>query len=208
MQPEDENLLVSAAASGSDDALGRLLASCRERLKRVVRARLNPRLSARVDSSDVVQEVLTDASCAFADYLQLRPLKFFTWLRRIAERRVIDLHRRHLDAAKRSVRRETPAVEPASDSRNSPPAWLADSQTSPSQQLARTEELAALQAGLEQLSEADREVIALRYVEQLSMPEVAQALNISLPAAKSRHLRAIARLTEVVKQTLQQESEA
>jgi RNA polymerase sigma-70 factor (ECF subfamily) len=206
MQPEDENLLVSAAASGSDDALGRLLAGHRERLKRVVRARLNPRLSARVDSSDVVQEVLTDAACAFAHYLQLRPLKFFTWLRRIAERRVIDLHRRHLDAARRSVRRETPAAEPASDSHNPPPAWLADSQTSPSQQLVRTEELAALQAGLERLSEADREVIALRYGEQLSMPEVAQALNISLPAAKSRHLRAIARLTEVVKQTLQQES--
>jgi RNA polymerase sigma-70 factor (ECF subfamily) len=72
--------------------------------------------------------------------------------------------------------------------------------------MVRTEELAALQAGLEHLSESDREVIALRYGEQLSMPEVAQALNISLPAAKSRHLRAIARLTAVVKQTLQQES--
>lgn len=202
MQPGDEDELLTAAAGGSADARGRLLAGCRERLKRVIRARLDPRLSARIDSSDVVQEVLADADRGLNDYLHTRPVGFYPWVRGIAKRRVIDLHRRHLDAAKRSVRRESPPPAAGSGSLAPSPGWPADRQTSPSQQLVRAEELAALRAGLERLSDDDREVLVLRYIEQLSMPEVAGLLNIGLAAAKSRHLRAVARLTEVVKQGL------
>jgi len=199
----DEDELLSAAASGSEEARDRLLAGYRERLKRIIRARLSPRLSARIDPSDVVQEVLADVDRGLDAYLSARPTEFYPWVRGIVERRVIDLHRRHLDAAKRSVRRESLPPTTESGSATVGEGWPADSQSSPSQRLVRAEELVTLRAGLELLSDDDREVINLRYFEELAMPEVAEVLNIGLPAAKSRHLRAIARLTALVNQNVQ-----
>src|SRR5262249_12818233 len=102
--PESELL---RAAAGSPEAREHLLACYRERLKRVIRARLDPRVSARVDSSDVVQEVLADAAREMEEYLRTGDREFYPWIRCIAERRVIDLHRRHIHAARRSVRRES-----------------------------------------------------------------------------------------------------
>jgi RNA polymerase sigma-70 factor (ECF subfamily) len=96
------------------------------------------------------------------------------------------------------VRRESPATGTPQDS-EAEPELIDGTQTSPSQQVIRTEQSEALQRALEVLPPDDREVIALRYLERLTMPEVAVTLGISLPAAKSRHLRAIARLTVLMK---------
>jgi RNA polymerase sigma-70 factor (ECF subfamily) len=198
MQPDQLEALLVEVSSGSADARNRLFARYRELVKRVVRGRMDPRLSARVDSSDVVQEVFATAHRGLDEYLRTRPAEFYVWIRGLAEQRLVDLYRRHVGAAKRSVRREAPAAGIPDDS--APERELpAGSQTSPSQQAIRDEQTEALRRALEVLSPDDREVIALRYLERLTMPEVAVTLGISLPAAKSRHLRAIARLTELMK---------
>jgi RNA polymerase sigma factor (sigma-70 family) len=59
---------------------------------------------------------------------------------------------------------------------------------------ARAERQQHLQAILEEMDSADREVLALRPFEQLSTAEAAQFLGVSEEAAKGRHLRALARL--------------
>jgi RNA polymerase sigma-70 factor (ECF subfamily) len=198
MQSEELNALLAEVSAGSSDARNRLFARYRELVRRVVRGRMDPRLSARVDSSDVVQEVFATADRGLDEYLRTRPAEFYVWIRGIAEQRLVDLYRRHVGAAKRSVRRKAPAAGTADDSAPERQP-LAGSQTSPSQQVIRTDQAEALRRALEVLSPDDREVIALRYMERLTMPEVAVTLGISLPAAKSRHLRAIARLTELLK---------
>jgi RNA polymerase sigma-70 factor (ECF subfamily) len=80
----------------------------------MVELRMNPRLAARLDPSDVVQEVLAEADRRLDDYLRERPLPFFPWLRQIAVDRLADAHRRHVRAARRSVVREEAALPESS----------------------------------------------------------------------------------------------
>src|SRR5262249_58341596 len=91
---------------GDDEACQRLLAGHRDRLRHMVAVRLDRRVAARVDPSDVVQEALAEAAARMDDYLRRRPLPFYPWLRRLAWERLVKLHRRHIHAGKRSVTRE------------------------------------------------------------------------------------------------------
>jgi RNA polymerase sigma-70 factor (ECF subfamily) len=63
-------------------------------------------LAARLDPSDIVQEVLAEADRRLDDYLRQQPLPFYAWLRQLAWDRLADAHRRHVLARRRSVTRE------------------------------------------------------------------------------------------------------
>src|SRR5213080_3119182 len=99
----DTDQLLASASRGDATARGRLLERHRQRLKRLVAVRLDRRLAARVDPSDVVQETLAEAAARLDGYLRDRPLPFYPWLRRLAEERLADVHRGHLRAGRRSV---------------------------------------------------------------------------------------------------------
>ncbi len=107
-QPEDATeQLIKRAQAGDDSAVQELLMMYRKRLRRMIAVRLDPRLSARIDPSDVVQEALIDASRKLPGYLRERPISFYPWLRRIAWERLMHLHTRHVDVQKRSVKQES-----------------------------------------------------------------------------------------------------
>src|SRR3954471_8788262 len=108
----DTDQLLASASRGDVSARGRLLERHRPRLKRMVAVRLDRRVAARVDPSDVVQETLAVAARGLDDYLRDRPLPFFPWLRRLALLRLTDQHRRHLHAGRRTVAREEAAGLP------------------------------------------------------------------------------------------------
>src|SRR5438132_13279908 len=95
---EDTEDLLRRAAAGEDAPRGALLARHGDRLRQVVAFRLDRRLAARVDPSDVVQEAMADAARKLPEYLRLRPLPFFPWLRQLALERLIEMHRRHIQA--------------------------------------------------------------------------------------------------------------
>ena len=111
---ETEALLASAE-DGDGAARELLLGRHRDRLRHMVAVRMDRRLSARLDPSDVVQEALVDAHLELPRYLSERPLPFYPWLRQLAGERLAELHRRHVQAARRSVRREEPGVLPLPD---------------------------------------------------------------------------------------------
>ena len=81
-------------------------------------------LTARIDASDIVQEALTDAAQRMDEYLREHQLPLLGWLRRLAGERVIQTHRYHLFARRRSVSRESLAFEFAM---RRPASWCADS---------------------------------------------------------------------------------
>ena len=71
---------------------------------------------------------------------------------------------------------------------------LMASGTSPSDGLIREELRARIRAGLDALPPRDREVLVLRYLEQLSTDEIAAELGITAGAVMTRHTRALIRL--------------
>src|SRR5215472_7956514 len=104
-QPDTEELLEQAG-TGDRTARQQLLARHRGRLRQMVALRIDRRMAARVDPSDVVQEALADAARNLSDYIEERPLPFYPWLRQFAWERLLQLHRHHLRAQRRSVDRE------------------------------------------------------------------------------------------------------
>jgi RNA polymerase sigma-70 factor (ECF subfamily) len=194
LDPDTEQLL-ERAGRGESGACQQLLARHRDRLRQMVAVRLDRRLAARVDPSDVVQEALADAARKLAGYLERRPLPFYPWLRQLAWERLVKLHQRHLRTQKRSVTREERAFPGLPDeSAQELARRLVSPGTSPSNQVLREELRGRVREALGQLPERDREVLLLRYLEQLSTAEVAAVLEITEGAVKVRHLRALARL--------------
>jgi RNA polymerase sigma-70 factor (ECF subfamily) len=191
----DTDELLQRAERGDAQARQAVLVRHRERLKQMVALHLDQRLAARVDPSDVVQEALLDAAQALDDYLRERPVPFYPWLRQLAWERLIDLHRRHRHAQRRTVKREESLAAHLSDESAQ---QLADRvlarQSSPSDRAIRGELRSRIRAALDRLSESDREVLVLRHLEQLSTRETAAVLGIREGTVKLRHLRALERL--------------
>src|SRR5436305_15131764 len=98
--------LLDRAAEGDVAARAELLTRHRGRLRQMVAVHLDRRVAARVDPSDVVQDALLDAAQELPEYLVRRPIPFYPWLRQLAWERLVELHRRHVQAKKRSVVRE------------------------------------------------------------------------------------------------------
>jgi RNA polymerase sigma-70 factor, ECF subfamily len=192
--------LLRRAADGDQEALTEALSLHRDRLKRMVRLRLNQRLRGRIDESDVVQDVLLDASNRLDQYVANPDVPFFLWLRHIAGRKLIDMHRRHLGADKRDAALEIslhtgpyPAASSASLA-----AQLLGRLTSPSQGAMKGELRSRVQEALNALDPLDREVLALRHYEQLSNVEVAAELGIGKSTASSRYLRALKKIKDIL----------
>jgi RNA polymerase sigma-70 factor (ECF subfamily) len=191
----DTDQLLDLASRGDGAARQQLLTRHRGRLRAMVAARLDRRLAARLDPSDVVQEALAEAARQLDEYLRERPLPFYPWLRQLAWDRLVKAHRAHLARARRSVRREEPGVLGLPDESMAELAQrLASCASSPSRHALRVELHGRVRAALALLGEADREVLVLRYLEQLPLREVAAVLGVSASAVKMRHVRALERL--------------
>jgi RNA polymerase sigma-70 factor (ECF subfamily) len=189
----DTEMLLERVARGDAIARQQLLARHHDRLKRMVALRLDRRLAARVDPSDIVQESLAEAHQRLSDYVRDRPLPFYAWLRQFAWERVAKEYERHVRAQRRSVTRE--AAPPLPDESVGQLAQrLIASATSPSRHLLRAELRDRVRAALSCLKPHDREMLVLRYLEGLSNAEAAAVLGLAENTAGMRHLRALERL--------------
>ncbi len=196
--PEIEDLLNPAAA-GDEIALRQLLDRHREPLRRMVAVRLDRRLSARLDPSDVVQEALADATRKLQEYARNRPLPFYPWLRRLAAERLALAHRRHIKVTGRSVCLEhVGTFDPFGGSSALLIDRLAASGTSPTANLRLDELRQRVRRALDALGEGERDVLVLRYLEDLSFADVATVLGITENAAKVRHFRALDRMRKLM----------
>jgi RNA polymerase sigma-70 factor (ECF subfamily) len=193
----DTDQLLASASRGDATARGRLLERHRPRLKRMVAVRLDRRLAARVDPSDVVQEVLLDAAAQMDNYLRDRPIPFYPWLRRLAAGRLADAYRRHVRAKRRSVGREEPPGLPDESA-----AELADRlvahRSGPGAGLSRRERRDAVRTAVDRLPDRDREVLVLRFLEDLSTADTAAVLEVGEGAVKMRVVRALGRLRDLL----------
>jgi RNA polymerase sigma-70 factor (ECF subfamily) len=197
--PDTEELLDLARA-GDAAAVTELLARHRSRLRTMVGVRLDPRVAARVDPSDVVQEALLEAHRRLGKYLREPPLPFYPWLRQLTWDRLVHLHQRHVAARKRSVRQEVPLGLLLSDDSVALLARNLASAESPQTRLLQAEFRDRVRSALEQLSQTDREVLILRFMEQLSVEEIGALLGLGESAVKMRHLRALQKLRSLLRE--------
>jgi RNA polymerase sigma-70 factor (ECF subfamily) len=196
----DEASLLERAKLGDMHALAELFARYRTRLQKLVRLRLDRRMSGRIDTSDVLQDAYLDVARRFAEYVEAPTVPFYLWVRALTGQRLVDLHRRHLGAQMRDAGHDVSLYRGALPTASS--ASLAQhllaGLTSPTQAAIRCEMQIRLQEALNSMDPIDREVLALKHFEQLSTSEIAEVLGMSKAGAGSRYLRAIKRLRELL----------
>jgi RNA polymerase sigma-70 factor (ECF subfamily) len=192
--------LLARARQGEPPAINELLDRHREALRRMIDLRMDRMVQRRVDASDIVQDVLVEANRRLDEYLHSENpvMPFHLWLRHIAHDRLIDAHRRHRQAARRSIDREQSlaAGRYLDQSTLDLAAQIADRDLTPAAAATWAELQRRFQAALDTLDEQDQEVILMRHFEHLSNSEVAQSLGLSEAAAGMRYLRAMRRLRE------------
>jgi RNA polymerase sigma-70 factor, ECF subfamily len=189
---DETKSLLERAKSGDTYAFEELFKRHRSQLHKAIAKRMDRRVAARVDASDVLQETYMEAIKRLPSYLKHDGMPFYLWLYWIAREKVLAFHRQHLGAAKRSVQHEVPLLP--IDSSVEFARGLIGRLPSASQELAKMELAERLRQAMEQLDADERDLIIWRHFEQLSTSDMAQLLQITQAAANKRYLRALERL--------------
>ena len=200
----DTDELLNRAGHGDRQSRDALLARHRQRLRQMVAVRMDRRLAARVDPSDVVQEAQMEAHRRLKAYLRQPAFPFRLWLRQIAYDRLLMMRRFHVEAGRRAVDRDLPLPDRSSVllAREFISAGL-----SPSQHLLRREFIRRVREAVDRLPDGDREVLILRKLEGLSNLETAHLLDIDPATASRRFGRAVLHLRDILIQAGLMESE-
>lgn len=196
-----ESQLISLAATGDSVAIEKLFTLHRDRLKRMIIARMDQRLMRCMEVTDIIQEVNFEISKRLMEYLSKPEVPFFVWVRFLARQKLAELVRRNVLTQARDVRREQPLHRSFSDSSIALSGYLSDQIESPSSALRKEELRDTLNRTIETLPETDREILLLRHVEQLTIAEAAVELEISENTCRQRHLRALKRLKDVLEKS-------
>ena len=184
---------LAAARGGSDEALGQALQACRLYLLMIAERELEPAVRAKGGASDLVQQTFMEAQGDFARFHGTDSTELRAWLRRLLLNNVANFRRHYRGTAKRRADRETP-LDAGDSTRGGNGAWLADDTPSPSRQLMQEEKDQDLRRALDRLPPDYRQVLLLRYEEELPFEEVAQRMGRTANAARKLWSRAVEQL--------------
>jgi len=198
VNPEtDQNTryLVTLAKEGDKPAVEQLCRIYGERVRRIIRLRIDSKLRPKIDSVDVVQDALVLALAGLENFTYKNEGDFLRWLSRIAENKLRDtLDKFHAD--KRDIRREIPFKKIETDCENGSFGLAGPLQTTtPSVLLSRKEQLDRLERAIDELKPEYREVIFLSRIERLSHEEISAKLEKSKGAVAMLLSRALIALT-------------
>jgi len=190
LDPEE---LLRRARAGSGPDLGRLLELYSKYLTLLARLQIGRRLQGKVDAADLVQDTFLQAHRDFGQFRGTTEKELISWLRQILAHNLAMCLRRY-GTQRRDVRLEREfAVELDQSSRVLDEGLLAKS-GSPSHQAARREQAVLLADALGELTADHREVIILRHMEGLPLPEVASRMGRTVDSVKKLWPRAMVQL--------------
>jgi RNA polymerase sigma-70 factor, ECF subfamily len=196
-EEKKENDLIERACRRDESALSELFRANTERLLLSIRAELGDRLRQRLESRDVMQQVYLDALNNIDRFEGRGRDSFFAWIRRIAVNRICDVDRKQFQAVKRAG--EVRVADLAGDaSALRLFDQLKGSATSPSMAADMADRARALRDALNRLSDDHREVIVLRYINQLNVAATAAKMDRSERAIRSLCARGLIRLRELL----------
>ena len=187
--------LVALAKDGDESALDRLCTVYSPRVLWLVRLRMGKELRSKLESMDLVQDVLVSALKDLGNFTYKNEGDFVRWLSRITENRLRDnLDKLHAD--KRDIRKEVRLNSHRFTLEDSFAAALEPiDATTPSAIISKREEFDNLAKAIDALKPEYREVIVLTKVEGLSYREIGDKLGRSADAARMLFSRAMAALT-------------
>jgi len=187
--------LVTLAKEGDQAAFSQLCSVYGERVRRMIRLRLDPKLRPKLDSVDVVQDALMLALDGLKDFTYRSEGDFLRWLSKIAENKLRDIQD-HFHADKRNVHREIPFKQEGGSTKGGCIGAAGPiGNTTPSVILCKKEALDRLEKALDDLKPEYKEVIVLKKIEGLSHAEVAERLGRNVGAVRTLLVRALAALT-------------
>ncbi len=185
MTARDQGDLIRRAQEGSPEALNALYERCAGRLLAYVRLRLGRDLRSRLESRDILQAAMVKSIEHLDDFKGQETGSLMGWLARIADNEIRD-RADYYQRQRRDAAREMPLEDDA------PVAALTRSALS---RVILDEEAERLEAALEALTPAHREVILLRKFEELSFADIARRLGKSEDACRMLLARAMTALT-------------
>jgi len=190
MGADETAQLFLRARGGSDPALEALLQRCAGKLMPLIRLRMGRLLRSQMESRDILQSVLLKS---FRKLQQVEePAALMSWLSRVAENEIrdaVDYQQRGQRDARRRV--------PLDDEADAVPAPVRQALS----QVIVNEQTERLERALESLSDAQREMIILRKLEELTFPAIAQRLGKTDDACRMMFARAMTALTLAMRET-------
>lgn len=193
----DTDELLQRAGTGDSSATTLLFDRFRRRLRRMVEKRIDGRLAPRIDPSDVIQDALLKAHQMLPSYLKTRPMAFYPWLKRITTERLVDVHRRHVIARNRAVRREARNPRKTDSSTKTLADHLFHDENAAAQ-LIQKELRDRVQSAVDRLPNDLREVLILRFVERQTAAEIASMIDVAEGTVRTRQYRALAQLRKLL----------
>jgi RNA polymerase sigma-70 factor (ECF subfamily) len=188
--------LIALAQDGDESALNQLCKVYGSRILWIIRLRMGAELRTKLESMDLVQDVLMSAFEDLGNFTYKTEGDFLRWLSKIAENRLRG-HLQRFHALKRDIRKEVRLNSYRPTAEDSVVAALdAVVTTTPSVIMSKREDLDKLAKAIDALKPEYRQVIELTKIEGLSYKEVGEKLGKSADAARMLFSRAMAELTD------------
>jgi RNA polymerase sigma-70 factor (ECF subfamily) len=191
-----DQLLRAAREAGE---VGELLDLYRGYVKTLARIQIGQQLQAKLDASDVVQEVFLRAASRFEQFRGTTEQEFLAWLRKVLASVLSNLVRQYRGTQQRDARLERDLDRQLDATSRILHRPLAAAGPSPSEQVSRKEQAVLFADALERLPDHYRDVILLRHIEELSFPEIAERMGRSENSVKKLWPRALARLRQLTR---------
>jgi RNA polymerase sigma-70 factor (ECF subfamily) len=165
----------------------------RDYLRLLARVQLNPRLQAKVDASDIVQQTLLEAHKCHGQFRGESEAERLAWLRAILAN-VLAAAARRFAAEARDLARERSLEAEVDLSSSRLECLLAADQSSPSEQTARGEDLLRLAHAMACLPPDQRQVVELHHLKGLTLTDVAVRMGRTRPAIAGLLFRGLKKL--------------
>jgi RNA polymerase sigma-70 factor (ECF subfamily) len=181
------------------DTADRPLERYRDYLRLLARLQLSPRLQAKLDASDVVQQALLRAHENRAQFRGADEAEWLAWLRAILAN-VLAAAARRFTAEARDLERERSLEARLEESSSRLGGLLVAGHSSPSERAVRGEEFLRLARALAQLPADQQRVVELHHLKGLPVAEVARQLDRTRPAVVGLLYRGLKRLRELLQE--------
>ncbi len=197
MDESERALLVHNAVAGDGDALQRLVVQYHGPLYAIVEARMEPALRRHVDPDDILQQAYISAFESIAGAEFDGPAGFYRWLERIVLDR-LKKTQRDLRRQKRDIRRQLSGTHRATTSYPDLVGRLTSGGSTPSRQVSKREASATVMSSLARLTEEQRQVVQMRFLEDRPVAEIAARLGKSQAAIHMLTYRGLKALRKLI----------